>query len=213
MPALTAQTNIQMRPATADDYQALCDITNAVFPGYDETPQEWRYADEHRDPKCHRFRWITWADGWPVAFGDTHHVEELYHPRKLAIDVQVRPEWEARGIGSALYATAVAAARAFDPISLMAFSRDDRPRGVRFLEDRGFVEVMRDWESHLDLPSFDPAPFADAERRVLEQGIEIRPYPELAQDPDRDRKIWELDMEVSADMPAAEPYTPISFEA
>jgi hypothetical protein len=64
------------------------------------------------------------------------------------------------GIGRALYEHVLGALASFDPILLRTFTQEDRPRSLRFLRDRGFVEEMRSWESRLDVNAFDPAPFA-----------------------------------------------------
>jgi RimJ/RimL family protein N-acetyltransferase len=77
---------------------------------------------------------------------------------------------------------------------------------------RGYTEAMRSWESRLAVPDFDFAPFAEAEARTVARGIIIRTYAELAGDPDRDRKLYELDRDISEDVPSPEPQTPLSYE-
>lgn len=71
---------------------------------------------------------------------------------------------------------------------------------------------MRDGSARLDIPSFDFAPFAEAEKRVTEAGLQIRTYPELAEDSDRDAKICELGNAVLADVPPRGERTPLTIE-
>jgi GNAT superfamily N-acetyltransferase len=83
----------------------------------------------------------------------------------------------------------------------------------RFADARGFVEVCREQESVLDLLEFDAEQFAADVARVLEQGIEILAYPELAErDPESEGRWYDMDREIAADVPDPDDYTPLSFE-
>jgi GNAT superfamily N-acetyltransferase len=194
--------SLTLRPFTADDYPALVRVNNAVEPDYPITAEEWRYEDEHQEPRC---RWARWLAGWDaevVGFGQYGQSPYRYHPRKFEITVSVHPGFQGRGIGSALYNHLLEALRPLDPVLLQAYTREDRPRAVRFLSDRGFQEVMREWESRLDVRTFDPAPFSDREEKVRAQGIEIRTLRELETDPDRNRKLYALMCELERDVPS-----------
>lgn len=194
------------------DYRIRCDVGNAVFPDYAETVDELRHEDATRDPKIRTRRWIAEVDGAPVGTGLYTQSVETYHPRRFEVDAVVLEPFRGRGIGRALYDTAVAALAPLDPIGLRAHCREDFPRSVRFLADRGFTEAMRDWESRLDPRAFDPSPFQPKVDAVRAQGIVIRSVADLADDPDRDRKLYDLDWAVTQDMPSADPLTPPSFE-
>jgi hypothetical protein len=59
-----------------------------------------------------------------------------------------------------------------------------------------------DLHSELDVTEFDAARFAQAERRLQEQGIEIASYHELvARDPDFLRKFFDLTSVTMQDVP------------
>ncbi|WP_245393705.1 GNAT family N-acetyltransferase [Allomeiothermus silvanus] len=62
--------------------------------------------------------------------------------------------------------------------------------------------------------SFDPAPFAGAEEKVRQHGLEITTLAELAAlEPETyQRKFYDLWCEVREDVPRPEPATPVSFE-
>ena len=201
-----------IRPFTPDDYPATSAVANAVYAEYPGTVDELRYNDEHRDPKCKFARWVAEDDGRVVATGEYGQSAGMFHPRKFWIEIAVHPGCQGRGIGAALYDHIVAALAPFDPLSLRAGTREDWTRGVRFIQDRGFREDMRSWESRLDVAAFDPTPYAGLDEKVRAGGIEIRTIKELAGDPDRDRKLYELDRELSEDVPHPEPQTPISYE-
>jgi GNAT superfamily N-acetyltransferase len=201
-----------IRDFTPEDYPVMTDLLNAVDPEYPETEAQRRFWDEHRDPKCRFRRWVAEAEGELVAIGDYNQSGWIYHPRKFLVFVAVHPEHWGRGIGRALYDHVTAALAPFDPIGLRSQAREDRARSVRFLTDRGFREDMRSWESRLDVRAFDFSAFDGAEERPGEHGIEILTLKELETDPDRDRKLYDLDWELSQDVPHTEPLTRTDYE-
>lgn len=77
---------------------------------------------------------------------------------------------------------------------------------------RGYAPSNREVESTLDLTGFDPARFAGAEAKAAAAGLRLLHYAELESDPERDRKLWDFDALVGADMPMPEPYTVPPFE-
>jgi GNAT superfamily N-acetyltransferase len=204
--------NLNVRPFTADDYPVINDIGNAVMPEYPRTVEEWRFGDEHRDPKCQFQRFVAERNGLVVGFGTYSQPADMYHPRKFEIDVRVHPDHQRQGIGATLYEHVVAALQPFDPLTLRAGIREDMTRGVQFLKDRGFVEEMRGWESRLDVTAFDFTPYHGAGEKVRAHGIEIKTLRELETDPDCHRKLYELDWELMQDVPSPDPPTKVSYE-
>jgi GNAT superfamily N-acetyltransferase len=101
-----------------------------------------------------------------------------------------------------------AALRQRGALSLRATARGARPACLAFLSQRGFVEVARAWESWLDVPAFDPGPFAGAEPRVARQGIRIAT---LAEERPLEA-LYRLYLDCERDAPSLDPRTPIGFE-
>ncbi len=201
-----------IRAFTPTDYPAITAVHNTVYPDYPQTPDEFRYWDEHREPHCRAARWVAEQNGAIVAAGSYEQWAFQYHPRKFAFDLWVVPERQAKGIGKRLYEQLLAALAPFDPLSIRTHARENLDRSRHFLEARGFRPGMAEWESRLDLAAFDPARYAGGEERVMAQGIELRSLKELEHDPERDRKVWELDWAVTQDVPSDEPATRVSFE-
>jgi GNAT superfamily N-acetyltransferase len=201
-----------IRDFTPDDYPAFAAVHNTIYWDYADTPEEMRFNDERREPKCRFRRWVAERDGEMVGAAEYDQPESHYHPRKFSVGVLVHPGHQGQGIGTALYDEVVRALEAFEPVDLKAFARADMEPSLRFLARRGFEERMRDWESRLDVPAFDPSPYDGAVEKVLAQGIAIRTFNELAADPDRDRKLWELDWLVGQDMPSIDRPTKMTFE-
>ena len=204
--------SMTLRPFTPDDYPAVVAVHNAAFPEYRTTESDLRHEDATRDPRIQFGRWVADAGGGIVASGSHGQSPWTYHPRRFEILVTVHPEHERRGIGSALYEHLVAEVARFDPIALRSQTREDMTSGVRFLEKRGFTEEMRERESRLDVAAFDPARFAGAGERARAAGVTICTLRELESDPDRDRKLHELETDLLRDVPHADEPTPLSLE-
>ncbi|NNJ12822.1 GNAT family N-acetyltransferase [Chloroflexales bacterium ZM16-3] len=211
-----APVGLQIRPFTGrdSDYVAAVDLVNAVFPEYPDTIDEWRFGDANRPAHIKKERWLADLDGVPVAYGDYHQFEGMYHPRKFGIFIAVSPAYQGRGIGAALYDEVVSAVDRHGPTSLRSRAREDVARSMRFLIDRGYQEDMRDWESRLDVTAFDPAPYAGHEDALRADGIRVVTLAELLEkDIDCREKLWALDVELTRDVPHPEPQTPINRES
>ncbi len=196
------------------DYESLVAIGNAIEPDSPRTASEVRDGDKRRDPRVKHRRFLAEWNGAVVGDGGFGQSPWNYHPRKFGMGVAVRPDHQGKGIGAALYDVILEAVRAHDPLRVTTGTRADRDRALRFLGDRGFVEEMREWESRLDVPVFDFAPY-EAERveqRVEQAGIRLTTMGELAADPDRDRKIHALENQLGADVPSTDPHTDVTME-
>ncbi|MFN8540397.1 MAG: GNAT family N-acetyltransferase [Thermomicrobiales bacterium] len=101
--ATQTPTRVTIRPFAPDDYAAALAVSNAVYSDYANTVEEWRYNDEHRDPKCYFARYVAERDGAIVAIGECGQSAGMFHPRKFFIGVTVHPAWQGQGIGTSLY--------------------------------------------------------------------------------------------------------------
>jgi len=208
-------SSLSLRPfdeTLESDYEAAVTIQNAVTPEYRTTVEEMRDHDSRRDAKCKHSRWLAEKNGQPVGIGSYSQSSWAYHPQRFHISVSVLPAEEGQGIGTALYDHLFQALEPHDPISLHGYVREDMYRGLRFAQDRGYVEDMREFESRLDVPAFDPVPWQEARLRPAQHGIAIRSYRELESDPDRDHKMWELESETFLDVPSSVELTPPPYD-
>ena len=204
--------SLEIRPFRPDDYPALVEIFNAIDPENLQTVAEMRHHDEHREADKVFARLVAKQDGRIVGCADYSHFSEGFHPRKFSLGVSVHPDFQRQGVGSALYDAAMAGLNTYDPLRIRTGTREDRVASVRFLEKRGFVEVMRGWESWLDVAAFDPAPFAGAEDHVVESRIQLTTIAELQADPAWPEKFYEMMTDIERDVPSPEPYSPPTFE-
>ena len=124
-----------------------------------------------------------------------------YPLQSFYINVEVLHEYQHRRIGSALYDQVMEGLQGFNPPALRADAFTNLPQGFAFLQKRGFYEAFRETPVHLDVTTFDFSPYAGLEPKLNSQGIFIKTVRELASDPDRDRKIYDLMCLVDLDVP------------
>lgn len=201
-----------IRPFTPDDLPAMVAVANAVQLDSSITEEQIRHADANRDPKCKIARWAAEQDGQMVGYSVYVQNADFYHPQKFWVTVRVRPTHQRQGIGGALYDTVLENVKQYDPIALQIQLREDQDAALRFARQRGFEEFGRRWASVLDVTTFDLAPHLAALERLAEQGIVLKSIAELASDPERDQKLYDLQWAADFDVPTPEPITPMTFE-
>ncbi len=142
----------------------------------------------------------------------TNQTSMLNHPGKLWVDVLVLPVFRNRGIGTALWHYLCREIEQFDPLRLLTTTREDYTEGVRFAQKMDFTERMRVWESRLDTLKVNLGDWESYSLKCAEQSIEIKTITELKSDPNRDRKLYELDWAISQDVPSSEAQAKKPFE-
>ena len=195
---------MQIRHFTIEDYPALVAIHNSqsiVWPEKPRTPEAWAEADRNRSPKSKFQRWVAIEDGQVVGFAYYAQNPWNYPPQSFYVNVEVLPEYQRSGIGSALYNELMEGLRGFNPPALRADAFTNLPHGFTFLQKRGFYEAFRETPVHLDVSVFDPRPYAGLEPKLNAEGIVIKTLSELKSEPNRDRKVYDLYWETNADVP------------
>lgn len=198
---------MQIRLSTLDDYQAMADLYNAVDPSATTTAASFIESDQNRNPNYQMKRWVAISDQGVVGVASYFQREWFYHPQKFRVSVLVHPDQRKHGIGSALYDQILAGLQPLNPIALIADTYENYPDNIRFLEKRGFEIFIRDRELRLDVASFDFSVYGDYIAPLQVRDIALMSVTELADDPGRNRKLYELDRLLSADAPQAE-YAP-----
>jgi mycothiol synthase len=194
------------------DYEGIVQVFNAVYPEQPRSVDDYRHTDNTCEEKIKWSRWVCEEGGRIIGFGGFSGMTWMYHPRKFFGYLTVHPEMENRGIGDLLHETILAGLQPHDPLSLRMYVKENRPGSISFAEKRGYVAGMREQESILDLTTFEPERFSKVFGQVEEEGIRIVNFTDLAEDPDRLQKYWELDGIISVDMPSPEPLTQPGFE-
>ena len=195
--------------ATADCARYVA-LTNACYPEYGWTEAEVRHQDETWDhARFFRTRVIAETGGELVGALDLNHSSGSFVPDTYWMEITVFPEHRRRGVGSALYDRIEEIVRSRSGRVLRIGVKESMNEGVRFVTKRGFTETKRDWESRLDVPSFDERPFAGAFDRIAAEGITVTTLAaELAKDPaPAMREAYELHEDCRLDVPSTDPVT------
>jgi len=206
---------LKIRPfaGTNEEYRAIVDISNANWPDELSAPESWQHRDKHREKKYLFRRVVGAVDGSIVAWASCGESSWAFLLGKYFISVEVHPDHQRRGYGTAMYDHVVGLLSERDPLFFTSDTREDKPDFIRFLTKRGFERQMRYPVSHLNPQTFEFARFEGVEKHVREQGIEIVNVPDLpARDPDWKRNWYELEGECWMDVPLPEPPTRGSFE-
>lgn len=202
-------TVTRLRDFAPADYDAVVAASNASYPDYPESVEEVRHRDEAIDPTRFFFkRLVAEEDGVVVGAVTISHRPSRFHPDRYAFDLFVAPAARRRGHGSALYEAAERILRSRSALAATSGVKESMTDGVEFVLKRGWAEVKRDWESRLDVASFDFAKFASADERIAREGIRISTYAaEAARDPETEAKLYDLVQETRADVPSMDPVT------
>jgi len=205
---------LEIREFRPEEYPALVNLYNRVDPEYPVTVDEARYEDEHFDrSKYLQRRWVATRPGQDdiVGAAEAQHSPWSFDPDRYWVWVGVLPDALRRGIGTTLYDGLLEELRGRGATALRAQVREDRADAVAFAERRNFKERERTWESRLDLASYDPSRFEG--RAALPEGITIVTLAdELARDPGALRRVYDLNNDLSPDVPRLDPYTPPTYE-
>ena len=196
---------------TDADYMAGLSVWNAAWPDNPATIDEWKHYDATRDKRYWFHSEIIEVDGVTAGFANMLETFWSPAPGKYMVRIAVHPNYRRQGIATAWYDHALKTIRGRPQSITQLFSetREDQDAAIRFLEKRGFKMVLREPVSKLDVTAFDAAPFAATIARSAAAGIRITTLTELSQtDPDWQRKFWELDNAIMADVPAPDEFVP-----
>ncbi len=193
-----------VRPATLADTEARVRVFNASRPDNKMTLETALHSENIRKKALVFQRFTAEVDGECVAFAYFSQMEWLFHPQKFDLNVLVHPDFRRRGFGSALYDTLLEKLKPYNPIKLSSFTREDWTDAVRFAETRGFNIEFREWESWLEMTTFDASHFAGSIEKVDKLGYKLCTLAELLADAAAFRKVYELDLATSQDVPLPE---------
>lgn len=204
-------TELRVRGSEAADYPAIALIRNATWPDFSVTAAELEARDARRATMRRVRRRVAVRGerivGWSLMESDPAGM----HRGTVQISGAVLPSARGSGVGQALYRDGVEAMAAGDARRACIEVREHHAAARAFLERRGFAVVMRYPVARLDVPRFDPVPYADRVAQVRAQGVVITDAQALrAVDPAAISCInalrWQVVQDVpSTDGPVAEP--------
>ena len=193
-----------------EEYEAIAAVEKAVYPDNAETAANFKRYDAVWDTNYIRRPFVVEADDKIVAFAIYNERPWSYEPGKYGFHIMVFPDYERRGIGTAVYDHILQEVlQQKQPlVQLNSHARSDKPQSIRFLEKRGFQEVMRWFVSVLDVQQFDVGGYIGLRQKLAAEGVAIRPLPQQKLlDSDWLNHVYELDWELALDEPRPSPPT------
>ncbi|MFC5847086.1 GNAT family N-acetyltransferase [Deinococcus petrolearius] len=186
-----------------DDFPAIARILSAAGPDWPVTAEVLAHEHEGRDPALYFTQVVAQQGGEVVGVGGLGHDSFSFEAWRYGGRVAVHPEFRRQGVGAALYGELLRRVRERGARELRTMLSDlphDRP-GVAFLTARGFRPVWDRYESSIHTADVDLGAFGGLWRDVAAGGIELRSLAELRGDPERDRRLHELDWLLFQDVP------------
>jgi GNAT superfamily N-acetyltransferase len=187
-----------IREGTLDDIPSAAAMRQRAWPDMILTAEGMRHSLENV-PERAELLMLAWEeDGEVVGWCTACHDWWIADPNRGTLVVAVEPSRRGEGIGSALAAAGDAHIEAIGVTTTRAGSVDEP--GARALASRlGFTEIAAAATSAVDPRTVTPEP--------VPAGVRIVPFADL----DDPRALYELDLEVSNDIPN-EQFDGISFE-
>ncbi|HEX4841739.1 MAG TPA: GNAT family N-acetyltransferase [bacterium] len=209
-------TDIALREVHEPDYEAVARLHTAAYPDTPTTAAEVRDWVREQVGRGLYSAWILAAElRTEAVVGGVWFHQRMVHPQKYFLRGYVHPDWAHRGIGRRLLEAAFESLHAQGAQEVKSFAREDQPRSVAFLQQAGFIEIGRDFESRLPVAACDLTPFEGAVDQTRALGIELTTLAdELARDPTCLRGVYQAHCVLAFAIPREDPDlpVPVSFE-
>jgi GNAT superfamily N-acetyltransferase len=206
---------LELRPVTLDDAPLVADLETALQPDDPRDPVMMRFWWAYRtaDEKVHRL--INVRDGRARMFVYAGHGSFNEDPRAFGeMRVRIHPEdWSEEAFREGV-CRAEDWLRAEGARTGVVKVREDLSRDLEVLARLGYDETRRQHWSRLDLVEHRErllARAAETRGDMQRQGVELMTL-DRDPDPDRWRKLYDLDVETTHDVPTTAPWSVPSFE-
>ena len=113
----------------------------------------------------------------------------------------VAPSCRGRGIGSSLYSDMLRFLERHNAGTISSEVRDNCPVSQSFVNRRGFEKDRHQFQSNLDLETFDESPYRHILAEVSETGIRIHSLADFGDTLDARRKLYEVNAITDEDVP------------
>ena len=197
---------------TPASYAAMVDILAAVAPnhpvsGEDLANEDLSLGDAH--PHC---RWLSWRGGTPIGFCVGAQATRDRSPGRLRVYAAAAPRWQGQGAGRAPWNHCLSALLAGREVAeFTCDTRGNQERGIRFLQDRGFILKRTICQSEPDVTGYDLTEKPQRRHSLPDQGIKILSLTDVATvHPDWFERYHKLRTEFMAD--TVYPTPPLTLE-
>ena len=203
-----------IREFEGSDYPSIALVHDSNFPGLPFFRKRVEYEDSCYGRTRYRMKRLVAesGSGEVVGFGEYKHLFFSYHPRKFAIDIEVRPEWQKRRVGGMLYHQIMQELSRMEAETASPLVLSTSISAVEFLLKRGFVQKRVGIESRLDLEDFDPHRFSASVDSLRGIGMTITSFSdEMTNNQSAGKKFKDLEDSGAADVPGALSDLPMNF--
>ena len=203
---------LNLRPFASADYPAFAALHNKIHTDAPESVRELKHF------------FATFQDDllvWDVLEApDQTGLTAACFARKdqmgegqVRFDLYLEPaKWETT-LKEKLYAALIERVAEYGPTALTTNIREDWRAWTRFYEGKGFVETERQWESRLDLTTFEATPFAWATQKAAAAGVTFKTWADLPSTEETQHLLYTtIAQELLPDVPFSEPLNIWPFE-
>lgn len=188
------------------EFEAVAAVLSAILPDYKQTPDQLRQYYDRREPEYMDDWYVVEEDGTIIGAVFIAQFRYKFHPEKYTISINLHPDVESPVRREEAYQFVLKRLEESNPLALQSKVLSSEGYAVDFLTGHGFVEIMRELNSQLNLVMFDTAPFADLISRLEAEGIHITTVAQLKDsNPDWQQKLFDLDWTLTTDVPSPEP--------
>ena len=196
---------MHVRPFEDADYGPFVALYNRAHPDAPITETEARHFDETR-------RGDLLVNAVLETRGElVGALWALQDGERVQLDLLLHPEGDP-ALRETLYMAALEQLSAHRPNAVVTRVREDWLFWRAFYEAAEFVELERQWESRLNVATFNPTPFAWAPQRTAEAGVTFTTLAELPDGEATQRLLYETTVELLNDVPFARPRAIWPFE-
>ena len=192
---------MEIVPGSLEDVPAAARLISRAEPDRVLTPVAMLHLVRSVPERARRRIWKAVEGGGLVAWGACGLNWESETEGDAYVNLIVDPEHRGRGLGSTLWPLLEERLTEIGAKRVSAIGPDE-PGSHAFAAARGFRESFRLRISRLELAELAAPP-------PLPEGVELRPCSAYAENP---RPIWELDDEVSRDIPLDQPFGEVPYE-
>lgn len=203
--------SFQLRPTTVDEIPALAALITAQS-SEPVSPESLAREDALRPATDPYIRLGAFSpEGHLLGFAFGWHAEDMA-PGEFFCRVRVDAAHQGQGAGRAVWAATLNWCREQGATSIVSGLMEADVRAQRVVQEAGFQIVHRLFESTLNLPDWDPAPWLGLVAAVESTGIRFVSQAELGTSPEALRPLWAASSQMSLEVPFNEHRQPLPFE-
>lgn len=197
--------------ADSDRDPLVADRNAEVAPMQQRDAAEWREWERLEPPKDELRLTVTAPDGTVAAHAGIGPGHIARPDGTLHGGVGVVRAHRGKGIGDVLLAILETEALARKAPRILAGVDAATPQPLAWAGGRGYREIGRRIESYVEVPGFDPAPFAETVARLTASGLRLRTFAEALDGRDEEsreafwRALYEAEAPMWEDIPWASP--------